>query len=213
MSELREVVANNISELRQKHQMTQLSLAQKLNYSDKAISKWERGESFPDIFMLKQIADLFGVSVDYLFCEDHSEARKIDERMTKIARRNRVIISVLANMLIWLIATAAFVITGIVHPDALLPEWMMFIYALPLSAVVALVFNSIWGRTKLNYLVISLLCWFSILAFYMTYLTVLGLNLWLIFVIGIPAQIMISLWSGINNPKIKKTQRKEKGEK
>lgn len=213
MTDLREVVANNISELRQKHQMTQLSLAQKLNYSDKAISKWERGESFPDIFMLKRIADLFGVSVDYLLCDDHSETVERDERIAKMTRRNRAIISVLANMLIWLIATVAFVIMGIVHPEAMLPEWMVFIYALPLSLVVALVFNSIWGRGKLNYLIIALLCWSILLAFYMTYLTVLGLNLWLIFIIGVPAQIIVALWAGINYPRIGKSKRKGNGEK
>ena len=211
MSELRDVVAKNISELRQKQGMTQLSLAQKLNYSDKAISKWERGESFPDIFMLKRIADLFGVSVDYLLCEDHSEVQKRDAGVNKIIRRNRKIISVLANMLIWLIATVAFVIMGLVHPGAPLPAWMVFFYALPLSAVVALVFNSIWGRTKLNYLIITFMSWFILLAFYMTYLTLFKLNIWLIFVIGIPVQIMIFLWSGINNPKIKKKRKRRRG--
>lgn len=210
MSELRDVVAKNISELRQKNEMTQLGLAQKLNYSDKAISKWERGESFPDIFMLKRIADLFGVSVDYLFREDHSETVKRDALIAKTVRRNRIIISFLANMLIWLIATVAFVIVGLVHPNALLPEWMVFVYALPLSAVVTLVFNSIWGRPKLNYLIITFMTWVILLAFYMTYLTVLDLNIWIIFVIGIPVQIIIALWAGINNPKIKEKKERRK---
>ena len=203
MSELRNVVARNISELRQKNGMTQLKLAQTLNYSDKAISKWERGESFPDIFMLKRIADLFSVSVDYLLSDDHSETINRDEQVVRIVRRNRIIISFLANMLVWLIATVAFVIVGIVHPDSAFPAWMVFIYALPVSAIVALVFNSIWGKRKLNYLIITIMSWSIILAFHMTYLTVLDLNLWIVFVIGIPVQIMVALWSGINNPKVK----------
>ena len=211
MSDLRRIVAKNISELRQKHRMTQLNLAQRLNYSDKAISKWERGESFPDIFMLKRIADLFGVSVDYLLREDHSEAIKRDARVSKMIRRNRIIISFLANMLIWLIATVAFVIVGLVHPNSPLPEWMVFFYALPLSSVVTLVFNSIWGRPKLNYVIIMFMSWFILLAFYMTYLTVFELNIWLIFVIGIPVQIIVSLWSGINNPRIKAKNERKSG--
>ena len=211
MSELREVVAKNISDLRQKNDMTQLNLAQQLNYSDKAISKWERGESFPDIFMLKRLADLFGVSVDYLLTEDHSEAMRYDASVAKTVRRNRIIISFLANMLIWLIATVAFVIVGLVHPNSPLPEWMVFIYALPLSSIVSLVFNSIWGKAKMNYLIITFLCWFILLSFYMTYLTVFDLNLWIIFVIGIPVQIIIFLWSGINNPRVKaKRERRRK---
>lgn len=207
--DLRETVAKNISELRQAASMTQLMLAQKLNYSDKAISKWERGESFPDIFMLKSIADLFGVSVDYLFCEDHTEAKQRSAAENRLAHRNRVIISFLANMLIWLIATVAFVTMQLVHPNAPLPDWMVFFYALPLSAVVALVFNSIWGRPKLNYIIITCMTWAVLLAFYMTYLTVFGLNIWIIFVIGIPVQIIIFLWAGINDPRVKnKRERK-----
>ena len=190
--------------------MTQLMLAQRLNYSDKAVSKWERGESFPDIFMLKSIADLFGVSVDYLLSDDHTEAVQRSAAENRIVRRNRIIISFLANMLIWLIATVAFVTMQLVHPNAPLPEWMVFFYALPLSSVVALVFNSIWGRRKLNYVIIALMSWFILLAFYMTYLTVFGLNIWIIFVIGIPVQIIVSLWSGINYPKVKTKRERKK---
>ena len=61
MEELREIIAKNISDLRKKSGLTQIELAEKLNYSDKAVSKWERGDSVPDVGVLKQIADLFGV--------------------------------------------------------------------------------------------------------------------------------------------------------
>ena len=211
MSELREVVAKNITELRQKSSMTQLALAERLNYSDKAISKWERGESFPDIFMLKKIADLFGVSVDYLFCEDHSETRKAENAINKTVKRNRILISFLATMLIWLIATVSFVAMGLVHQNPPLPAWVLFVYALPLSAVVILVFNSIWGKQKLNYLIITAIVWSLLLSIHITYLTVTEVNIWIIYVIGIPSQIIIALWAGINNPKVKnKSKRKEK---
>ena len=69
MEELKTVIAKNISELRRSAMMTQLDLAERLNYSDKAVSKWERAESVPDISVLKAIADIFGVSVDYLLRE------------------------------------------------------------------------------------------------------------------------------------------------
>ena len=71
MVDLKPVIAQNITALRQSHKMTQIELAEKLNYSDKAVSKWERGESIPDVIVLKTIADLFGVSLDYLLEEDH----------------------------------------------------------------------------------------------------------------------------------------------
>ncbi|MBR5140344.1 MAG: helix-turn-helix domain-containing protein, partial [Clostridia bacterium] len=211
VSDLRDTVAKNICELRQRANMTQLMLAGKLNYSDKAISKWERGESFPDIFMLKSIADHFGVSVDYLFSEDHGNAPVVSAELKKMIKRSRMIISVLANMLVWLMATVAFVAIGLVNPDTLFPAWLVFCYALPLSALVALIFNSIWGRHKFNYLIIALMSWFSLVAVYLSFLILLGLNMWLIFLVGVPTQIIISLWSAINYPK-DKTKKKRRTE-
>ena len=61
MQDIKPIIAKNITILRQNAKMTQSELAEKLNYSDKAISKWERGESIPDITVLKALADLFGV--------------------------------------------------------------------------------------------------------------------------------------------------------
>ena len=211
MADLREVVAKNISTLRQQSGMTQLMLANRLNYSDKAISKWERGESFPDVFMLKDIADLFGVSVDYLLTDSHVEYSLKDPDVEKMIRRNRAIISVLANMLVWLMATVAFVTVGLIDPDAVFPGWLVFLYALPISCVVALIFNSIWGKRKLHYLIISLMSWFVLISIYVSFYVLLDLNIWLIFLIGIPTQIIISLWSGLNNPneKLKKKRRKK----
>ena len=84
---LRAIIAANIAELRKSRSMTQQDLAARLNYTDKAISKWERGESVPDIIVLKQIADMFGVTVDYLLCETHDEPVQIidDEEQKKAA--------------------------------------------------------------------------------------------------------------------------------
>ena len=55
-----------IKELREKHKLTQLELADKLNVSDKTISKWETGKGYPDITLLEPIAEAFGVSVTEL---------------------------------------------------------------------------------------------------------------------------------------------------
>lgn len=71
MEDLKRIIADNIAELRKAVPLTQAELAEKLNYSDKAVSKWERGESIPDVIVLKQIAGIFGVSVDYLLEEVH----------------------------------------------------------------------------------------------------------------------------------------------
>jgi transcriptional regulator with XRE-family HTH domain len=71
MEDYKRIIANNITELRKAVPLTQAELAEKLNYSDKAVSKWERGESIPDVIVLKQIAELFGVTVDYLLEDVH----------------------------------------------------------------------------------------------------------------------------------------------
>ena len=72
MTDIKQIIAKNISALRQDKELTQIELAEKLNYSDKAVSKWERGESLPDIGVLTQIADLFEVPLDYLVRREHN---------------------------------------------------------------------------------------------------------------------------------------------
>ena len=189
MQDLRQIIAENICALRSSRNMTQLELAQTLNYSDKAISKWERAEALPDVTVLKQIADMFSVSVDYLL-EEHKDPPK-----TNLGHK-RLVISLLSVSLVWLIATALFVellITGAAFPAAYL-----FIYALPTSATVGLIFNSIWGKHKLNYLLISVMVWSLILSVYLTILSVLHSNLWYLFLLGAPAQVIILLWSRLN---------------
>ena len=55
MEKLNFIIAKNLSELRRKNKLTQLEVAEKLNYSDKAVSKWEQGESLPGIEVLYKI--------------------------------------------------------------------------------------------------------------------------------------------------------------
>lgn len=193
MSDLREIIAKNICDLRTGAGMTQSKLAEELNYSDKAISKWERAESIPDVVVLKELADLFSVSVDYLLSPTHEQGQK--EAPSRTLVRNRFVISALAAMLVWLIATYAFIQMNISLQSPLIAPWLTFIYALPLSATVLLVFNSIWGRRRLNYLIISVMVWSLILSVYLTALTVRAGNFWMMFFLGVPAQIIIVLWS------------------
>lgn len=188
MDDIRQVIANNIIELRKQKNLTQAELAETLGYTDKAISKWERAESIPDVIMLKQIADLFGVSLNYLVEADHPKSNTELPRRTK---NNRLVISLLAAAAVWFIATILFVylkLYGASHP------WLVFLGAVPICMIVLLVFNSIWGRRMLNFIIISVLVW-SALAF--AYLMLLPYNLFLIFIIGIPIQVLIILWSQI----------------
>ena len=73
MKDIKEVFAENLLQLRKSAGFTQSDLAEKLNYSDKAVSKWERAEAVPDVSVLIAIAFLFGVSVDFLVKEHTAE--------------------------------------------------------------------------------------------------------------------------------------------
>lgn len=192
MDELKQIIAKNIIDLRKSMQLTQAELAEKLNYSDKAISKWERAESIPDVAILKQIADLFGVKVDYLLIEEHAgnEIRTIEE--SRQDRKNKTIVAWLASGLVWLIATMVFVYMGI-YTNGVRNLWIIYVYALPLTVVVLLIFNSIWGKRRRNFFIISVLVWSVLLS---VYLALFSYNLWLIFILGIPIQFIIILWSG-----------------
>ena len=70
MDDVRGALAANLAELRKEENLTQAEFAAQFNYSDKAVSKWERGDSLPDVVMLKTIADLYGLRVDDLLTED-----------------------------------------------------------------------------------------------------------------------------------------------
>ena len=192
MEDIKQVIADNIIELRKELHVTQAELADKMGYTDKAISKWERAESIPDIGTLKEFADLCGVSLDYLVQKEHAEAKPA---LSRQARSNRLIISLLAAAAVWLIATVLFVylkIFGVAN------DWLVFAGAVPLTMIVLLVFNSIWGNKKHNYVIISILVW-SVLAF--AYFMLMKYNLFLIFLIGVPIQVMIILWSQIKTRK------------
>ena len=190
VTDLKKTVAKNIAELRREAGLTQLELAEKLSYSDKAVSKWESGASIPDVGVLLEIAKLFGVTVDYLLSEDHKlHVKSIVNSAMK--GRKHFVITLLAVALVWLIATVNFVILSLV---GVWQPWLLFVYAVPISAIILIVFNSIWGKRRHNYLYISILMWTALASIY---ISLIAYNIWLIFVIGIPGQIIICLWSGI----------------
>ena len=206
MEQLKPIIAKNIADLRTAKGMTQFELAEYLNYSDKAVSKWERAESVPDIAVLKKIAELFQVSLDYLVEENHNSA-EAPRNVMEIKRksRNRKIITGLSILLVWLTATLIFVVLALSPVDRTY-LWMIFIYAIPAALIVWLVFNSMWFNSRTNYLIISLLMWSVLAAIFLSFL-VFGKNIWLVFLLGVPGQIIILLWSRlIGKKKIFKKQ-------
>lgn len=199
MDELKLIISENISTLRRNAEMTQADLAEKLNYTDKAVSKWERGESVPDISVLKDIADLYGVTVDYLLKADHEKAEPIPTQTKKRRLSNRASITCMSILLVWLLATLAFVLVDVIPVESS-AHWLAFVYAIPLSMIVWLVFNSIWFNRRRNFLIISLLMWTLLASLHLT-LVPASINIWQIFVLGVPGQAIIILWSRLRGEK------------
>jgi len=201
MTDIKAIIAANISELRVARGMTQLELAEQLHYSDKAVSKWERGESVPEISTLKAIADLFGVTLDYLVQETHGTADTDSIPEAKRKKRNRAVITAMSVILVWFIALFSFVVLDIV-PVEVHTHWLSFLYALVVSLIVWLVFNSMWFNPRFNYVILSLFVWALLACVHVTCF-VASQNVWQIYLLGIPVQIVILLWSRLRSPKKK----------
>lgn len=198
MEEIKNIVAKNITELRILNNMTQMELAEKLNYSDKTISKWERAESSPDISVLVDIADMFGVSLDYLVRSENIDEEVVKNKQ-KEARYNRRVISYISECVVWFVAIFAFIITSLITNEATF-QWLYFAYALPIVIIVKLVFNSIWFNPRHNYFIISALIWSILAAIHITFLH-FGINVSLIYLLGVAGEVVIILWSFIKKPK------------
>jgi len=196
MENIKAVIAKNISDLRTSYGMTQAKLAEQLNYSDKAVSKWERGESIPDVAVLMQIAGLFGVSLDYMVRSEHKDYSEESQSERKRRVHNHKLITAMAVVTVWLLALMIFVMIDIAWPEARL-HWLSFVFAVPLTGVVWLVMNSIWFNKKRNYLIISLILWAVLAAIFVTLLN-FDINVWLIFLLGVPCQLILIFGSKLN---------------
>ena len=185
---LRAQLGANIAAYRRQSNMTQLELAEKLNYSDKAVSKWERGEAVPDVITLAQLARQFGVTVDDLLgTEKPAPAKK--ERSGRQVNRN--VIQKLVSLLVWLVALTVYVVLSSMN----IPKsWIGFFYAVPVNAIVLLSLRSAWRDFSRNHLLVSLIVWGFVVSFYVTMLVFTSFNLWKLFLLGALGQVATSLW-------------------
>ena len=196
----------NIATYRKQSGLTQLGLAEKLNYSDKAVSKWERGESMPDVLTLVQLADLFGITVNDLLIDPDKlpeNPGKVEQVMTKAVEKatkrkaNKRIILGLSSILVWFVALLIFVILSSLDIER---SWMAFLYAVPADAIVRLSLLSAWKDYRYNQWLISQIMWGALLSIYMTLWLFLDIHIWKLFLLGIPGQIAIFLAFRIRRP-------------
>lgn len=189
MENYKKNIAENLVLLRKKYNYKQSDIAEKLNYSDKTISKWETGEIVPSVENLFELCKLYGVGIEQITSKLPQDKDIVIKK--DYSARNKLLISLLSISAVWIMATIIFVYAKILFNYNL---WTVFIWAVPASAILGIIFNSLWGKKKLNFVYISILLWSLIACFYLQFLQY---NLIALFFIGIPAQVAILLWSGL----------------
>ena len=178
---LRKTVAKNIAADRKAHHDTQLDLATKLNYSDKSVSKWERGESLPDVYILSQIADLYGVSVSALIGEIQPPKESKPHYHMFI-----LLLSLALTMAVATLLFSMFMICKVPYP-----AWMFFVYALPVCSIICIVFTSLWWGILWQGVSVSALIWTLGLSLYLSFELE---NVSLIFLVCAALQVLTVLW-------------------
>lgn len=193
-------IGSNIAYYRKKIGMTQAGLGEKLNYSDKAVSKWERGDSIPDVLTLMQIASLFEVTVDALLGDVNAlpeNPGKLERAMTQVSEKalrrkaNKNIILALSTTLVWFVALLVFVILSTLN---IAHSGLAFLYAVPANAIVLLSLRSAWRDFRWNKVLISTIMWGSLASIYASIFAFVDFNAWKILLLGIPGQVAIFLW-------------------
>ncbi|MBQ9828419.1 MAG: helix-turn-helix transcriptional regulator [Lachnospiraceae bacterium] len=197
MADIKETIAENIIKLRRSSGMTQAEMADILNYSDKAISKWERGGSTPDISNLKAVADLFNVTVDFLITPHPEETIVIPESDEKKAHRRHTYITLMSILMVWIAACVVYSMVSILFPDLPHP-WLVFLYFVPIAMVVWLICNSVWFNKRRNYFIISLLVWsvFIVITIHISVFT--GRFVPWFLITGAAGQLIVIWWSRMN---------------
>lgn len=194
MAEIKDILAKNLLELRKAASLTQLELAEKLNYSDKSVSKWEHGDAVPDIEVIASIANFYSVSVDYLITE-HKEGEISPAEQQRKFDSNKLVITLLSVSAVWIVSTIVYVQLLL---WAKINYWQAFVWSVPASCIVMIVFNAIWGRRRFSAVLVSVLVWSIITGLY---LQTLKYNMWVLYFIGIPLQISVILWSRLGRGK------------
>ena len=210
---LKTLLGKNIAAHRKRCGLTQAGLAEKLNYSDKAVSKWERGESVPDVITLAQLAALYDITVDDLIRDPNELPPDADGKMQQVVEKtlkrkaNKSIILWLSALLVWFVALFIYVV---VSSFDIANSWLPFFYAIPITAIVLLSLRSAWRDFRWNRVYISVIVWGALLCFHVTFWVFFHVNVWRVFLLGIPGQAAILLWFRMfHHPKDKEEESHE----
>ena len=205
-------IGSNIASYRKSAGLTQAGLAEKLNYSDKAVSKWERGESMPDVTTLVQMAEHFGITVNELLVDPNElpgNPCTLEKAMSQVSEKalkrkaDKTIILYLSSTLVWFVALFIFVV---ISSFDIPYSWLSFFYAVPANAIVLLSLRSAWHDFRWNKALISLIVWGCLVSFHTSLWVFWGINVWKVYLLGIPGQIAIFLWFRMFRPAKEQTR-------
>lgn len=190
------IIAANIAANRRRMGMTQLELAEKIDYSDKSVSKWERGEAAPDLHTLVRLAEIFGVTVNDLvyagpIAASAGNAEK--EKARPNAGRKRIIITLMSVVLVWFIDGIICFSFGVAAPE-IFAEWAVrvLLYALPVSFIVWHVFACLWWPPVWRAVASSGIAWSAAVCVHVTFYGVPWIGL--AYALAGVAQVLIVLW-------------------
>ena len=203
--ELKLIVGANLARLRRDRGLTQAELAERINYSDKAVSKWERGESLPDVLTLLGLAKELGTDLNTLTgcapeirTEAEPPAQPIAEAPApeRKPRRRRYradkgVILHLSSVLVWIVALFLYMVLDAFGVKNL---WLLFVLAVPANAIVLLSLRSAWRMYGWNRVLISVIMWGALAVIYLLLLLGFGVNVWRILLMGVLGQAAILLW-------------------
>ena len=209
---LKHQIGSNIATYRKQAGLTQAGLAEKLNYSDKAVSKWERGESVPDVLTLVQLAEQFGTTITDLLADPNAlpgNPGTLEKAMTQVSEKalkrkaNKNVILALSSTLVWFVALLVFVVMS--SFEMLDPySWLIFFYAIPANAIVLLSLRSAWRDFRWNQALITTIVWGCLASIHVSLWVICRFHFWKIYLLGIPGQIAIFLWFRMFRPAVKK---------
>ena len=185
-----ELLAKNLAYYRKASGLTQLELADKFNYSDKSVSKWERGEGFPDIFVLKSLADFYGINVDDFFQSEHKAVK-----ISQSKKRKQTYLKLLSVGLGWLVVTLTFFLLNTLMGDRFaFKPWLTFIYGTLITGIILVVWEFIYHNRFLRMIATSIIIWTTALSLFLTFLVVMNRSLPLLFIVAIPVEILEIIW-------------------
>lgn len=197
---LKNQLGANIAAYRKQNGYTQAALAEKLNYSGKAVSKWERGESLPDLLTLVQLSELFGITTDDLLRDNNAlpenvgKVEKVMGRAVEKTLKRKADKRIIQQLCAILVAFVALLVYVICQSFGVPNSWVSFIYAIPVTAIVLLSLRSAWRDFRKNPGLISIIMWGSLASIYATVFVFAHFNFWMLFLLGIPGQVAILLW-------------------